>query len=178
MENYNLPININDVLSTYMISNEIKYENENTVIRKFQISSQENTVVYFEGITSPSAFEKMIDGLDAIEIASLKEKLLKTAFKNRTKQYNFSQLICNLLENNISESDFENEVEAHPDFYAISLPEKPIKISDLDVLTSLIAELKEDKLLDDDISVDEVSELFEVNLDDVTTRIAQLKLIE
>lgn len=51
-------------------------------------------------------------------------ELLMRAYTNRTRERNYFRLYCQLLENELSDDEFDNEIDAYPDKYVVKSPEK------------------------------------------------------
>lgn len=69
----------------------------------------------FAGVAENSSIHGIIRTLSGI-----REKMLVHAVNNRTKERNYYQLYSRLLENEISDEEFDNELETNPDKYVIS----------------------------------------------------------
>ena len=57
-----------------------------------------------------------------------REKMLVDAVNNRTRERNYYQLYSRLLENEISEEEFDREINEHPDDYVISTDKVPSEV--------------------------------------------------
>lgn len=57
-----------------------------------------------------------------------RERMLVDAVNNRTRERNYYQLYSRLLENEISEEEFDNEIDENPDDYVISTDKVPSEI--------------------------------------------------
>lgn len=99
-----------------------------------------------------------------ISIGRLKDFLYKEAITNLLKKSKFLQLYVQLIENQISEEEYEEELNSHSDEYFINL--KDVN-SDLDY-TALLLVLQN---LPKSLSVDEVSEIFGLNTDSLINQL-------
>lgn len=164
-------IPIEEIPSTNSIGGFSIYTNADGIMAAFEIKQSTSTEVFvaFQGIVKKKRFEWVND----VELFEIKKDLLKKAFKNRTKQLRFAQLNSRLLDCEITEHEYENEINENANKYEITIPKTtPMQIKELDILADLVSELKKDESLDGDVSVDEVSELFEVNLSDAVNMIS------
>lgn len=133
----------------------------------FPIEKDGKSIIEFNGFAKDTTFKCMLDGItdNNIEILKLQKKFLKSAFKNRSKQYNFLQLNNELINELVTEKEYEEEIENNSEKYVIEERFVELNFSELKVLSSLVNELNEEKSICREITVDEISELFEVKLD-------------
>lgn len=106
--------------------------------------------VFFKFKVKASDFESIIN------ISRLKDFLYQDAINNLLKKSKFLQLYIQLIENQISEEEYEAELNNHPENYFISLKDLN---SDLDYAALLLVLQN----LPRQLSVDEVSEIFGIN---------------
>lgn len=86
-------------------------------------------------------------------------ELLINAVNNRTRQRNYFRLYCQLLENEITEKEFDKEIDDNEDEYVIS---NDTVYSENDI--GLISKLK-GKILDFDCEfIDEIEDLFSLKI--------------
>lgn len=57
-----------------------------------------------------------------------REKMLVDAVNNRTRERNYYQLYSRLLENEISDEEFDREIDENPDDYVISTDKVPTEV--------------------------------------------------
>lgn len=88
----------------------------------------------------------------------MKEHLYITGIINLIKKNNLLQESIQLAEGFITEEEFEQEIEANPERFIISLRE-PNSLEELIVLKDIV------KKIGKDFTVDEVSEIFSISLD-------------
>lgn len=86
----------------------------------------------------------------------MENELLLRAYKNLTRQLNYIQLCLERSEGHINEDDFNEEMQLHPDRYAL-LTEKDLTQEELGVLCSLI-----DEKIQENYSIDDLSDIFGV----------------
>lgn len=148
----------------------------NMSYRTFTLESGPS-IIKFEGTAKDATFECMLDSItdNSIEILKLQKKLLKSAFKNRSKQYNFLLLNDELTNNLVTDEEYEKEIEDNPEKYVIEDRHEELKFSELKVLSSLVDELNAEKSICSGITVDEISELFEVTLDNLMNLLEENK---
>lgn len=91
------------------------------------------------------------------EIQKTKEKLYITGIDNLIKKNNLLQHSVQLAEGFITEEEFEREIEENPDNFIISIRE-PYNLDELIVLKDIV------KKIGRQFSVDEVSEIFSISL--------------
>jgi hypothetical protein len=90
-----------------------------------------------------------------------KERLCFTAINNLLRQINFLELNQSLLTSDISESEFEKEIENNENKYSIPLMEHTgVDVADLGVICELVSRI--DPSIKE-FSHNEVAELFSVN---------------
>ena len=86
-------------------------------------------------------------------------ELLINAVNNRTRQRNYFRLYCQLLENEITEKEFDNEIDDNEDEYVIN-NDKDYSENDIE----LISELK-GRILDFDCEfIDDIEDLFSLKI--------------
>lgn len=79
-----------------------------------------DTKTSFIGEVDNCILPKVIDVLNGT-----REKLLVEAVNNRTRERNYYRLYSQLLENQISDDDFDREIDEHPDEYVVSTDKCP-----------------------------------------------------
>ena len=100
-------------------------------------------------------------------LIQLKEDYLFTLINNLLKKNEFLQLTIELLENQISEEEFEEEIENNSDKYLIETFEL-ITTSDLNIITNIL------KRIGKSFSIDEVAELFSIEPQSLNRHIKSL----
>ncbi len=88
---------------------------------------------------------------------NVKEEYYIAGINNLRKKINFLQLNYDFQNGEISEDDYENEIESRPDKYVVNV-QMLNKHSDLLILNDIISKIG------DDLSVDEIAEIFSVDL--------------
>ena len=129
-----------------MGTNLTTYSEEAQVKPDFTTTIKPNQV-FFKFKVKVSDFESIIN------ISRLKDLLYQEAINNLLKKSKFLQLYIQLIENQISEEEYEDELNSHPDDYFINLKDLN---SNLDYAALLLVLQNLPKQL----SVDEVSEIF------------------
>lgn len=86
-------------------------------IQMAAVSGQTKTS--FVGVADNDVFQK--------SFAESKTKLLLTAVNNRTRERNYFQLYSRLLDNEITEDEFDAEIDDHPDLYVVDTSVVPTK---------------------------------------------------
>lgn len=88
-----------------------------------------------------------------------KQELYIRAIKNLLKQINFLELNQRLLEKQITEKEFENEIEMNVDKYSVN-------IENLDNEETLkeVAEIFQEIDMDDEVSINEVGDIFGIDI--------------
>ena len=83
-----------------------------------------------------------------------------SAIRNLYKTKKLLQLDLQLAQASISEFDYSQEIEANPERYSIVLSDMASE-DDIDIIKNIIHEVG----MDEDISVDEISEIFSIETD-------------
>lgn len=79
-----------------------------------------DTKTEFVGVADNSILPKVIDVL-----TGTREALLVDAVNNRTRERNYYRLYSQLLENQISDEDFDREIDERPDDYVVPITKTP-----------------------------------------------------
>jgi hypothetical protein len=95
-----------------------------------------------------------------------KESLYITGIKNLRKKINFIRLNNEFQNDEISDDEFEAEIDNNPEKYIVNV-ETLKKESDLLILQEIVEKIAED------LTIDEVSEIFSI---DITTRSIEKKI--
>lgn len=98
-------------------------------------------------------------------------KLSIKALKNLFKKYDFLQLNYQLETNQISVDEFNDEITKNENKYFIDQPNKKPSYKQLQTIGLILQEIERDK----ELSIDDVQDLFEVELDKY---LAELNIIE
>lgn len=109
-----------------------------------------------------TAFAGVADNKAVSIVSSLdrKNELLIRAVNNRTRERNYFRLYTQLLEKEITDEDFDKEIESNEDEYVVSNNEDA-DINDINIALSLCPYLKDVK------DVDEMADLFSFNNDSI-----------
>lgn len=81
---------------------------------------QNERLTAFVGAVDNVILPRVISALDGS-----RERMLVDAINNRTRERNYYQLYSRLLENEISDDDFDREIDEHPDEYVITTDKIP-----------------------------------------------------
>lgn len=127
---------------------DVTYEEETDIAN----TTTATTTVKYNQSTVELTF-KTSDFNSLVNISKIKEFLYQEAITNLIKKSKFLQLYIQLAENQINEDEYEDELTGNPDKYFINIKELN---SGLD-LSALLLILKG---LPNNLSVDEVSEIF------------------
>lgn len=102
--------------------------------------SDGNTTI-FAGVAPSSVFsiEQSVDR---------ENELLIRAVNNRTRERNYFRKYCELLENQISDEDFDKEISEHEDDYVVA-QEGPADEKDWEIALRLAPRLKDADYMDD-----------------------------
>lgn len=84
-------------------------------------------------------------------------KLLIKAFNNRTRERNYFKLCCEMLDGDITEDDFDKEIEQNPDDYVVPAGDDD-SVVNIQAAISLTNKLKGIKTTDDFASLFQFSE--------------------
>ena len=79
-------------------------------------------------------------------------ELLIKAFNNRTRERNYFKLYCEMLEGEITEDEFDNEIDSNPDDYVVPAGNND-SLVDVETAMSLVKELKGLESADDFMSI-------------------------
>ena len=74
------------------------------------------------------AFDNSITPRVISVLEGTRERLLVDAVNNRTRERNYYQLYSRLLENEITDEEFDSEIDEHPDDYMISTDKIPSEL--------------------------------------------------
>ena len=77
----------------------------------------------------------------------LKELLIR-AVNNRTRERNYFKKYCELLEGDLTDEQFDNEIDTHPDEYVVST-EASTNLNELELAVNLAKHLKGIESIDD-----------------------------
>lgn len=111
-----------------------------------------NGIVAFSGSSSVGTFHKIL-----IYNFEYSIDMLITAINNRTKERDYFRLYCDMLDNSITEEEFDNEIDTNEDKYVISYNNC---FSDIQALRQIL--LFSEKINDVD-SVEDFATLFSYN---------------
>lgn len=127
------------------------------------VSQEDSNNIIFAGVGKETVINRMM-GLD---IDNLMELLVR-AVNNRTRQRNYFRLYGQMLENEISEDDFYQEISEHDDDYVIEEVEKPSKERLLQAL-NLSIKIKDVK------SSEDLSDLFSFDSFETDKQLANIE---
>lgn len=120
---------------------------------------ESETPVYFRGIAEEKRFYKAIDQMSLSDKFRIQKKLLINAFHNKDIIINYLKLYNSLLQNNITEEEFEGAIESNPNKYFINTKaNEKINFLEAEALNELVNELGEN------LSIQDVSETFSIDL--------------
>lgn len=158
----------NDVLfESTTVPDYIKMHNEEAVIESFTFKKDErSSVVAFRGVATSKGFDKLLSGgyCSITERTLCEKRLLLTAIKNYIKINNALQLNLQLAEGEIDEGEYERILDEDEEKYFICINRK-ISMKEFDVLCRLVKEIG------NDFSVEDVSEMFSVDLTSVEEKL-------
>lgn len=106
---------------------------------------QDGNTTSFAGVVSNDVITKVI----SIDRAS---ELLIRAVNNRTRERNYFRKYCELLQSEISEKDFDDEIENNEDEYVVSENEDA-DLDDINLALALSPRLKDVNDVDDMLSI-------------------------
>lgn len=104
------------------------------------VIGSENTI--FAGIKTSQPFTKTLGNKDRIN------ELLIRAVNNRTRERNYFRLYNQLLEKDITDDEFDNEIDKNEDDYVVTNNEDA-DLNDINIALSLSPYLKDVKDVDD-----------------------------
>lgn len=101
----------------------------------------DGNITIFAGVAKDSVFniEQSVDR---------ESELLIRAVNNRTRERNYFRKYCELLENQISDEDFDREISEHEDDYVVA-QEGPADEKDWEIALRLAPRLKDTGYVDD-----------------------------
>ncbi|MBZ9728264.1 hypothetical protein LB467_01065 [Salegentibacter sp. JZCK2] len=129
-------------------------------------SKQEEITIMFR--TDNRKLDHFRKAIAEIEDHSVYKKYCILAVQNLLKKNHLLELSLELAEEQISEEDFENELDANPSKYTIDINYIE-NINDLSVISKIIQEVGQS------FSVDEVSEIFSLDSEDIESKLSLLK---
>jgi len=97
-----------------------------------------------------------------------KEFYFISAIRNLIKKNSFLQLTMQLVENQITEEEYASQIESHPENYIVDINQIN-SANDIEIVCEII------KSIGLNFSIDEVSEVFSLDLEDYEEKIKKLK---
>lgn len=88
------------------------------------IVQEHNDVTRFAGLGPTSSVKGIIT--QVVNVDKLSELLIK-AVNNRTRERNYFKKLVELFQNEITEDEFDREIEEHEDEYVVNTDEKPTR---------------------------------------------------
>lgn len=85
-----------------------------------QVVKDDNRLAAFVGAVKSESLQTFIRTLDGS-----REKMLVDAVNNRTRERNYYQLYSRLLENEITDDEFDRAIDENPDDYVVSTDKIP-----------------------------------------------------
>jgi len=138
-----------------------------TVTRKKNKNDNENYTITIK--TDTERLNSLIRDFDNYaNRLKVKEIYFLNALRNLIKKNNFLQLTMQLVENQITEDEYSKQIEAHPESFIVNI-EQLDNINDIEIIIEII------KKIGLSFSIDEVSEIFSIDLDNYNDRIKELK---
>lgn len=134
---------------------------KNTMLEAIQ--PDESRSVYFAGVSKDSSFIQTLIGSDYQEAIDL---LIK-AVNNRTVERDYFHLYSQLLDDEISEEDFDKELEEHEDKYVLDGTEIPT-VEKLKLALKLCSQIHDVKTSED------LSSLFSFNSEKVDSVLCKI----
>ncbi len=101
-----------------------------------------------------------------------KELFYITAIKNLFKKIDFQNLNSELESGEITEEDFENRLETKPEMYLIDINENRPDFKDICIISDIVNKIERD------FSVDDISELFSVDMSNAEKDVVAYNLLE
>lgn len=128
-----------------LTSNSVNTSEQTTISHRFIVGPDmamyavtENNVVEFTGISSAERFESSISAL----FNEIPVKLLIEAVNNRTRERNYFRKYVELLEGDITDEEFDKEIEFNEDEYVVNSNIKP-SLEDLKLALQLANHIKD-----------------------------------
>lgn len=118
------------------------------------------TPVYFRGITGEKRFYRAINQMSLADTFRMQKEFLIKAYHNKDTIINYLKLYNSLIENEITDDDFDKEINDNPKNYFVYINRK-INVVEMEALSELVKELGED------LSIQDVSETFSVDLSNI-----------
>lgn len=133
---------------------------------------QNETRVIFRGVAEEKRFFSAIDQISLVDTFKIQKKLLINAYRNKDIIINYLKLYNSLIENDITEEEFEKTINKDPDRYFIDTNANgKISFLELEALNDLVNEL------DENLSVQDVSEIFSIDLSEIVNYVKETKLL-
>jgi len=150
---------IDDTLSGFIGSESGESNKENRVSVSVRIDQVNESVTFRPTMQEIGKF---------LSIPQKKEKYFIRAIKNLKIQNNFYELALQLEEGQITEEEYNNEIDEHPEKYVVSVEylEDP---NDIGILREIL------KKVGLEFNVDEASELFSIESEDLEKKIIEKK---
>lgn len=137
----------------------------------FDVNLKENeTRVFFMGVAGEKRFDSAIDQISLVESFRIQKKLLINAYRNKDIIINYLKLYNSLIDNEITEDEFDKTINNNPDKYFVNTnTNSKISFLELEALNELVNEL------DESLSIQDVSETFSVDLSDIIKYVKKTK---
>lgn len=137
----------------------------------FDVNLKENeTRVFFRGVAGEQRFDSAIDQISLVESFRIQKKLLINAYRNKDIIINYLKLYNSLIDNEITEDEFDKTINNNPDKYFVNTnANSKIGFLELEALNELVNEL------DESLSIQDVSETFSVDLSDIIKYVKKTK---
>jgi hypothetical protein len=159
---------MNDLLTYIDSTTDEIFESPAPAFEKFDgfTENQGNVIITFEASAAKiSAFKEAVNYYSSF--LNKKEEYCIKAIKNLIKKNNFLELSLELSENQISEDEFEMEIESNPNKFVVDI--NYIKDAlDLKVINEIV------KKLETELTIDEVAEIFSLDSNDIEKAVKQL----
>lgn len=135
---------------------------------KFYGRSQQSDEITFTLTTNESKLKAFSR---AIELNQREKDFCIVAIKNLLKKNRFSELSLDLAEEVITEEEFDQEIDRNPQKYTIDINYLESKM-EAKIIANIVSKISEN------LTVDEVSEIFSVDSDDLEKKLSNLSKLD
>lgn len=139
---------------------------------KFYGRSQQSDEITFTLTTNESNNESKLKAFSrAIELNQREKDFCIVAIKNLLKKNRYSELSLDLAEEVITEEEFDQEIDRNPQKYTIDINYLESKM-EAKIIANIVSKISEN------LTVDEVSEIFSVDSDDLEKKLSNLSKLD
>ncbi len=131
---------------------------------------KDNTPLYFQGITEENRFYDVMNQMSLAHICNIQKDFLIKAYHNKDILINYLKLYIDLLDKEITEDEFDQEINSNPDKYFVNIDRK-VNIVEMEALSGLVKEIG------GDLSIQDVSEIYSADFSEIIDYVKSSNLL-